>query len=166
MSFKQTLEKIENSPQFQDFKINHPNAELVAGFFILDFFSNDNKQTLDYKDQEKIFTFNLTQKDEIFTKEDELIKNTTHPPLTKINPETKIEVEELKGLAGTQALDNGISAKFHKIIAVLQKHQDKQIWNLTCMLEGLIILNILIDSQTGEIIKFDRKSMMDMIKKK
>ena len=34
------------------------------------------------------------------------------------------------------------------------------------MLEHLIILNILVDANTGEIIKFERKSMMDLIKKR
>jgi len=34
------------------------------------------------------------------------------------------------------------------------------------MLEGLIILHIMIDSETGEVIKFERKSMMDLIRKK
>jgi hypothetical protein len=49
---------------------------------------------------------------------------------------------------------------------VLQKHEGKQIWNITGMLDGLIILHILINADTGEIDKFERKSMMDLIKKK
>ena len=57
----------------------------------------------------------------------------------------------------------------HKIIAVLQIHEhegeERQIWNLTCMLEGLQILHILVDSDSGDIIKFEKKSMMDFIKK-
>ena len=49
MSFADTLEKIESSDLFKNFKEQNPDAELVAGFFILDFLSNDTKQTLDYK---------------------------------------------------------------------------------------------------------------------
>ena len=166
MSFADTLEKIESSDLFKNFKEQNPDAELVAGFFILDFLSNDTKQTLDYKIDSKVFTFTLHNSGDITFKEDKLMDIPGKPKLSEIKPELEIEVEDLKGIAGMQALENGISSKFHKIIAILQIHEDKQVWNLTCMLDGLIILHILIDSSTGEIIKFERKSMMDMIRKK
>lgn len=171
MNFKETFEKVQESKIFKDFIEKNPKAELCAGFFIIDLLSNDNKKAIDYKiqDKAKIFTFDVRGED-VLMKEDKLITDTDHPPLSKINPDIKVEVEELKSIAGVKALDNGISAKFSKIIAVLQNlkkdEENKQIWNLTCMLEGLIILNILIDANTSEIIKFERRSMMDMIKKK
>ncbi|MFH1358985.1 MAG: hypothetical protein ABIH37_03800 [archaeon] len=173
MNFKETLEKVESSNAFINFKSEHPNAELCAGFFILDFLSNDNKQSVDYKNNENIFTFDINKIGEIFIKQDRLLDESTRPKLKKINPEIKVEVDELKSIVGINILDNGISAKLHKIIAVLQNYksditndEDKVVWNLTCMLEQLIILNIIIDAETGKILKFERKSMMDMIKKK
>jgi len=169
MNFHQTLEKVEQSKVFQDLRQKNSDIELVAGFFILDFLSNDNKNSLDYKvpDTDKIYTFDVKAED-VLIKEDKLItdETNTHPKLSKIDPDIKVEVDEIKSIAGTEALDRGISAKFNKIIAVLQNYEDKEIWNLTCMLDQLIILNILIDTKTGKIIKFERKSMMDMIKKK
>jgi len=169
MTFKQTLQKIESSKVFQQFKEQYPQAELCAGFFILDFLSNDKKKTLDYKINQKIFTFDLKGED-IIMKEDKLIEDSTRPPLEKIEPNTEIELDELRKIAETEASKNNISANLHKIIAVLQKYkhndEDKQVWNLTCMLENLIVLNILINAQTGEILKFERKSMMDFIKKR
>ncbi len=168
MSLNQTLQKIESSTIFQNFKQQYPDAQFIAGFFILDFLSNDNKNSLDYKTDSKIFTFNLYPNNDITIQEDKLIDIPNTPKLTSIKniPEIKIELNDLKGIAGTSALDNGVSAKFHKIIAVFQNHENKLVWNLTCMLEQLIILHILIDPETGEIIKFERKSMMDMVKKK
>ena len=168
MTFKETLEKIDASEIFQKFKIEHPNAELCAGFFIIDYMSNDSKSSLDYLEGEKVFTFDInTSGDEnkIFMKEDKLLDIPNTPKLTKIEPRAKVELDELKSIAGTRALDEGIAAKFQKIIAVLQIHEGKQVWNLTCMLEDLVILHVLIDSETGEIIKFERKSFMDFIKK-
>jgi len=166
-TFIQTYQKIIDSTAFQTFQKDHPDAELVAGFFILDFLDETaNQRALDFKDKEQIFTFSLNQQNEITLKEDKLIETTTHPQLTKIQPETKVELNELKSIVGTKALDEGVKDKFQKIIAVLQKHGDKQIWNLTCMLENMVILNILIDCNTEEIIKFDKKNMMDFIKQK
>lgn len=165
MNFKETLEIIEVSEEYKSFRTNHPNAEICAGFFILDYLSNDSKDSIDYKDKDKIFTFNIIN-NEIKMYEDELMDLPNTPKLTAIIPETKIEIDELKAIAQDKAHDEGIGSKFNKIIAVLQNHEGAQIWNLTCMLDQLIILHILIDCNSGEIIKFQRKSFMDMIKTK
>jgi hypothetical protein len=170
MPFQDTYNQITESEVFKKFIQENPEAELCAGFFILDFISNDSKNSLDYKSWDKIFTFDL--KDDGFVKltEDKLIDSPNSPQLLNLIPKVTTEVEELKGLAGIEALDRGISAKFNKIIAVLQRqskdNKEIQLWNLTCMLDGLIILNIQINADTGEIIKFERKSMMDLIRKK
>ncbi len=166
MQFQETYEIITNSNIFKKFQQENPKAELVAGFFILDFLSNDTKKSLDYKIGNKIFTFLLNLKNEITLTEDKLIEKPGLPELTKISPNIKLDLDEIPSLAEKSATENNITAKFQKIIAVLQNHENQQIWNLTCMLDGLIILNILINSDTGKIIKFERKSMTDFIKKK
>jgi len=167
MTFQQIHSTIESSAVFKKLKQENQNIELVAGFFVLDFISNDEKKTLDYKipQTDKIFTFELDKNNEVIMKQDKLINDPNLPKLQEIQPYTKIEVEELRAIAEKQALENNIKSRFHKIIAVLQIHDNQQVWNLTCMLEGLIILNILVSCETGNIIKFDRKSMMDFIKK-
>jgi len=164
MSFNTLLQKIQESKEFQNFKQQNPEAQLVAGFFILDFLSNDNKETLDYKVNQDIFTFTLKD-NQIQINKDKLINNEKSPQLTKLNPIIQIDTQELKNIVQTQAQNNNIQAKLNKIIAVLQTYNQKQIWNLTCMLDQLIILNIHIDSNTKEITKFERKSMMDLIKR-
>ncbi len=174
MSFIETLQRIESSDLFKNFKEKHQDARLCAGFFILDFLSNDNKNSLDYKTGEKIFTFSINRKNEITIQEDRFLEFPETPKLTPIDIPSilGVELEELKGISEVKALDNGISAKFHKIIAVLQNKDEpgikeqKLIWNLTCMLDHLIILHILIDAQTNQILKFERKSMMDLVRKK
>jgi|TARA_B100001971_G_C18135416_1_gene507302 hypothetical protein len=171
MNFKPLLQKIESSEAFKNFKTQYPEAELCAGFFIIDYMANDSKQTLDYKINNKVFTLSLDNNEEIVIQEDKLIDIPGRPKLSKINnpEEINTDLDELKGIVGTKALDQGISNKFHKIIAVLQSNpnnQEEKIWNLTCMLEGLAILHVIINPTSGEITKFEKKSMMDMIKRK
>lgn len=168
MNFKETLEKVESSEEYKSFKTNHPNAQLCAGFFIQDFLSNDSKDSIDYKEDDKIFTFNIIE-DQIKMYEDKLMDLPNTPKLQPLlKNSTTIEVDQLKSIAQDKAHEEGIGAKFNKIIAVLQTHEEneskKQIWNLTCMLDQLIILHILIDCETEEIIKFQRKSFMDLVK--
>jgi len=171
-TFQETHEIVKNSAVFKKFIKENPSAELVAGFFILDFLSNDNKDSIDYKlseiDSNKIYTFELDKNKEVVMKQDKLIETeiSKHPKLNQIKSEVKIDLEEIKDMAEKKAKENKINAKFHKIIAVLQNHENQLIWNLTCMLDQLIILHILINSDTGEIIKFERKSMMDFIRKR
>ena len=173
MSFKETLEKIEGSKIYKDFMAQNPKAELCAGFFILDFIGNDNKFSLDYKLGDKIFTFNLNF-DNITIQEDKLMdippkENNQFPQIfEKINL-PNIELKELKTYAELKAIDNKIKSKFQKIIAILQtyrgpenKNKKLQVWNLTCILDGLIILHIIINSKTGKVIKFEKKSLVDM----
>lgn len=176
ITFQETYEIIKNSIVFKKFIQENPDAELVAGFFIIDFLSNDNKETLDYKlpegKSDKIYTFELTKNKEVIMRQDKLMETDTpnQQKLTQIKSEVKVDLNEIKEIAEKKAQENKITAKFHKIIAVLQNYEidneNKTIWNLTCMLDQLIILHILINSDTGEIIKFERKSMMDFIRKK
>jgi hypothetical protein len=170
-TFQETYKIVTSSVVFKKFIQENPDAELIAGFFIVDFLSNDNKETLDYKLPEgksgKIYTFELTRNKEVIMRQDKLITSDipNQPKLTQIKSEVKVDLNEIKEIAEKKAEENKITAKFHKIIAVLQNHENQLIWNLTCMLDQLIILHILINSETREIIKFERKSMMDFIKK-
>lgn len=170
-TFKETYKTITESKDFQEFKKEHPNSKLCAGFFILDFLSNDTKKSLDYLSENsgKIFTFDLADDGFIKFKEDKLVGLSDSNPL-KLTPlqqlPPKIEVDELKSIVGTKKLEQGISSPLHKIIAVLQNHEDKLTWNLTCILDQLIIIHVLVNAETGEIIKFERKNMTDFIKKK
>ncbi len=171
MNFKQTLEKIESSEIFKLFKSKNPDAEFCAGFFMIDIETVIDK-TLDYKLRDKIFTFTIDDNGNIIMNEDNLINIETGPKLTKIISEPKIEINELKGIVGIEALEQGINEKFQKIIAVLQNYKDKNneqeklIWNLTCILDKLIILHALIDAETGIIIKFEKKDITDIMKLK
>ena len=175
MNFKDIYDIIESSQVFMNFKSNYPNAILCAGFFVIDITNDSITKTLDYLIGEKVFTFSLNEYNEITIQEDKLQDTTEsldRPKLSKIQPHTNVELEDLKGIVGIEALDNGIKAKFQKIIAVMQNYTGKetnnevrQVWNLTCILDDLIILHILIDSNNKEIIKFERKNIMDWVKK-
>jgi hypothetical protein len=166
MNFSSTLQLIESSKEFKDFIKQNPKAELVAGFFILDFQSNNNQQSLDYKILDKIFTFSLNENNKITLTEDELIKIPNPQPLNSINKQIKTETNELRAIAEIKAVDSNIKSKFEKIIAVLQNHRDNCVWHLTCMLEGFVILDVLIDADTGKVLKFEKRNLMEFMKKK
>lgn len=164
MNFSSTLEAIEKSKEFKEFEKEHKDAYLCAGFFILDFEQNINQQQLDYSLKDgKIFTFVLSE-NEIAVNEAETIEGKKQKML-ELSKEIKVDLENLKEIAEKRMEKEGIRTKINKIIAILQVNEDKQIWNLTCMTEGLGILQVHIDSSSGEILKFEKRSLFDFVKK-
>lgn len=167
MSFQNTLSTIQSSAVFKKFIKENPKAELIAGFFVLDFISNNEKKILDYKvpQGDKIFTFELDRNNEVVITRDKLIIDPKFPELKKISPNIKIDIDEIPSIAEEIASDYGIKKKFQKIIAILQIYNNRQIWNLTCILDNFVILDILVNAKTGQIIKFNRKTMADFVRK-
>ncbi|MEN9626588.1 MAG: hypothetical protein RL557_916 [archaeon] len=172
MSFNELVQTIESSDVFKDFQQKHPDATLCAGFFIIDMVGNDNKQAIDYKNDTSIFSFSVDDLGNITVQEDELIQVAGRPQLKPLEKKITIDHDQMIIIAKKALADNKIIPKLQKIIAVVQRHVGKesedneiQIWNLTCMLEGLGIINMLVDSDSAVILKFEKKSVMDFMKK-
>jgi len=163
ISFTSTLKKIESSDAFKNFKEKNPSAYLCAGFFVLDYEQGKNQQQLDYSlENKRIFTFNLNE--ELTIKEAETIEG-KREKLPEMEKEIKIDLDKIKKIVEKNMQEKKINKKIDRIIAILQKHNDKQIWNLNCMLKGLGILQVHIDCITGEILKFEKKNLFDFVKK-
>ena len=163
MNFSQTIKQIEKSPAFANFKKQYEDAYLCAGFFVLDYESSDEQcqQQLDYSLKDgTIFTFILNS--EITIKKAETIKKEKLPELNK---KIKVDLDDVEKILGDELQNKKIKNKINKIIAVLQNYQGKQIWNLNCILAGMEILQMHINSETGEILKSEKRSMFDFIKK-
>jgi len=159
MNFKPLLKEIEQSESFKQFKEQHSDAELVAGFFILDFKDKREESTIDYKAGDKIFTFTISNEGLFSVKEDDILDKTKS--LNKLNPEITIDAVDLKAKVEKALKDNEVSGNLEKIIAVLQEMDGKTVWNLTCMVEGMKIVLIHIDAISGEVIKCEKRSLFD-----
>jgi len=172
-TFASALEKIENSKAFKNFKKENPEAELCAGFFVLDFESEqgkNNQQQLDYcLPDSRIFTFILnTETSEITMKEAEKIQGQEKKKLEKLNPKKiKTDLPDIEAILTAKMSQDKIDKKLNKIIAILHKSSElnKEIWNLNCMLAGFEILQAWIDTENGSILKFEKRSMFDFIKR-
>ena len=167
MSFNTLVTQIESSKEFSDFKQKHPHAELCAGFFVVDLAGDDNKSAIDYKENETIFSFSFHE-GKIVIEEDELISVPGRPALKKIEGNVNTDIKDIQTIALSALIQNKIVSKLQKIIAVLQRHtvkdnEEKQIWHLTCMLEGMGIVSIIVDSENGNVIHFEKKNVMDFM---
>ncbi len=181
-AFQSTLEQIEKSPAFANFKKQNPDAKLCAGFFVINLESGElqgatnetTQKQLDYcLPDNKIFTFIINQAtNEITIKEAETLEQTKEQkedeskklqPLNKQN--IKIDLDDILLILKSEFQVRGISKKLNKIIAILQNYENREIWNLTCMLAGFEMIQIHINSESGDILKFEKKNMFEFIKK-
>jgi len=164
-SFFFSFEEIEESKAFKNFKQKNPDVELCAGFFVISVSEEEKEQKqLDYcLKNGKIFTFVINH--EVQMIETKQIEG-QNQKLEKINREKiKTDLDDVEKILEEKFKENNISKKIQKIIAVLQNHEGGVIWNLNCMLEGMEILQIWINAETGDIRKFEKKNMFDFIKK-
>lgn len=165
MTFASLYKRITESEAFKMFSRENPDSEMVIGFFILNLESGTSQEQLDFKTKDKIFSFSVNQDDEIIVNQEELVESFEDKKLQKISPEIKVDLEDLKNIVQNKLNEEKIQNKLEKIIAILQINEKEEVWNLTCILYGLAIIHILVNPQSGEITKFERKSMSDFVKR-
>lgn len=151
-------EKLHASEVFQEYKKTHPDAYFFAGFFTLDLETKNNQYELDYSDEKgSIMTFSLSP--EIKPKPAEPINNAIPKP---IKAALKIDIDDIEEIAIKEGEKKKM--KISKIMAILQNHEGRVIWSLTCM-QAMNILKIKLDSATGEIMQSESVNMLDFVKR-
>ena len=159
-SIDSLLKKLKESKEFKKYKEKNPSAYLCVGFFVLDFQSGHDSYQFDYCFNNQIETFFIEpETNEIKSKPAEPQEGKMPG---KISENVKIDLKKIREIAENYAEKNDL--KLTKIIAILQIHEGRQIWNLTCI-SGFKMLRLYIDSESGEILKTDTASMFDFIKK-
>lgn len=166
------VEKLEKTKQFQEFKEKNPTAYLCAFFAILDFEQNTeqknqqqktedkNSYQLDYYLEDgKIATFNLITNQMIIAEQP--IKKKLEP----ISKTSNIDTEQFKGIVEDEMKNRIITENIKKIIATFQKIENSSTWNLQCFLENLNVLNVHLDDKNSSILKMQKYSILDIIKK-
>jgi len=152
--------RVEESKEFKDFRKKNKKAYLAAGFFVLDFEGGKNMHQIDYAlPNGKIATFILDEGVKFKISEQAIKKK-----LPEIKPDVNTDLEALKGIVEDEMKNRTVTESIKKIIAVLHILDDKPVWNLQCILDGLGMLNVHVDD-SGNVLKFEKHSLMEMIKK-
>ena len=161
MKLSHYQKRVEESKEFKEFKKKNKKAYLAAGFFVLDFESGKNMHQIDYAlPNGKIATFILDEGVKLKISEQAIKK-----PLPEIKTEVNTDLEALKGIVEDEMKNRTVTESIKKIIAVLHVLDDKPIWNLQCILDGLSLLNVHVDDQDKSVLKFEKHSLLEMIKK-
>jgi len=161
MKFEHYLKKLHESKEFKNFKSKHKKSYLCAGFFVLDYETGKNMHQLDYyMPNNKVATFILEEGVKSKISEQALKKK-----LPEIKGEIKTDLDALKGIVEDEMKNRTVTENVKKIIAILHILDGKLVWNLQCILGGLNMLNVHVDDSDKTVLKFEKHSLMDMVKK-
>ena len=163
MKFSHYKKKLETSREFKDFKKKNPKSYLCAGFFILDYEAGKHSNQLDYMvSNRKVATFNLDSGVKMKLSE---LPAKASKKLQKIEGEAELDLEKLKGIVQDEMTNRMVTEDVKKIIAVLQVLDNELVWNLNCILGGMNVLQVHIGDKDGSILKFEKHSILDFIRK-
>ncbi len=163
MKIKPYVQKLESSKEYKDFRAKHPKSYVTAGFFILDFESGKNVHQIDLyiPKEKKVAAFTLDHGVSL------QLLDMLHVPKApeKLDIDTKTDLDALKGILADEMHNRGMSDQIQKIIAVIQNVNGKRIWSLNCVLSGMQILNSHVEDDTQTVLRIDKTTLMDIMKK-
>ena len=156
------VEKLNSSDAFREFKEKYPASFMIAGFFVLDLEVGQNVHQLDYyvPSEKKIAAFSLDKHVTV-----QLLEMIGNKKPEELDIKTKIDLDALQGILEDEMKNRNMTEEIKKIIAVLQTVDGKKVWNLNCVLSGMEILKAHIDDDSKTVLKMEKISLMDIMKK-
>ena len=61
--------------------------------------------------------------------------------------------------------NRSITQSIKKMIAVIQNRDGKKVWNVNCVLSGMDILKVHVDDASETILKMEKASLLDYMKR-
>ncbi len=169
MKISDLFSRLEKSKAFRDFKKSKETkkAFFCTGFFILNFKQAIFEYSLDFRNEKELFAFKIPidENEGIILTQDKLLENPKPMPRVdeaqakNVNP----DIEDLKDIVEKEMAKNKITSPLDEIIAVLQNSDESKqlVWHLTCIVAGFTILNVIIDAKSGDLLKFEKKNLLD-----
>ncbi len=163
MKIQPYVQKLENSVKYKDFKKEYSDSFIVAGFFVLDYETGVNIHQIDYyvPSKKKVAAFNLDGEVEVRLLD--MMQKEKVPE--KLDLKTKIDLDALKGILEDEMKNRNITENVKKCVAVIQTLNGKKLWVLNCVLSGMEILKAHVDDDSRMVLKMEKASMLDYIKK-
>ncbi|MBU1198544.1 MAG: hypothetical protein KKF46_02475 [Nanoarchaeota archaeon] len=164
MILKDAVKKVEESKVFKAFIKEHSDYYLVHCFTMFDEGERKHKWELGYYSQktDKMVVFetdpkvNMKPEEEAFKKEGTVKK--LEISKVKISPSSALEIS-------TGLVKNKYPAQLITKRIVILQNLDKQVYNITLISANFSILNIRIDSSTGEVLQDNIQNIMSLGKR-
>lgn len=163
MKIQPYIQKLEASEKYKKFIKENSESFIVAGFFVLDYETGTNIHQIDYyvPSKRQVAAFNLDGEVEVRLLD--MMHKEKRPE--KLDIKTKVDLDALKGILEDEMKNRNITETIKKCVAVIQMVDGKKLWVLNCVLSGMEILKAHVDDESRIVLKMEKASMMDYIKK-
>lgn len=163
MKIQPYVQKLQNSEKYKKFIKQYSESFVIAGFFVLDYETGVNIHQIDYyvPSKRQVAAFNLDGEVEVRLLD--MMHKDKKPE--KLDLKTKIDLDALKGILEDEMKNRSITETIKKCVAVIQMVEGKKLWVLNCVLSGMEILKAHVDDDTRSVLKMEKSSMLDYIKK-
>lgn len=153
MKIKQLLKKLQESPEFKEWKKENKDAYLTYLFVMLEADKKQFKIGYSQGEENMVTSFDLTGKIEIEPPAKAFREEKTKIPELNLD-KVKLDYEEVLDLATKHQKEKYAKEIPLKMILILQHLDLGQVWNVTFLMQSFKTLNMKIDASTGKI-KFE-----------
>jgi hypothetical protein len=163
MKIQPYVQKLQASEKYKKFINEHKESFVVAGFFVLDYETGMNVHQIDYyvPSKKQVAAFNLDGEVEVRLLD--MMHKEKVPE--KLDLRTKVDLDAIKGILEDEMKNRNITESIKKCVAVIQMVDGKKLWVLNCVLSGMEILKAHVDDESRTVLKMERASMLDYVKK-
>jgi hypothetical protein len=162
MKIQPYVNKLNTSAEYKTFAKKNNDAFMVAAFFVIDLENGKNSHVIDYyvPSKKKIAAFTLDNQITM-----QMMDLVTKKVPEKLDLKMNIDLDSLQGILEDEMKNRNITDELKKIIAVVQTVDGRKIWNLNCMLSGMGILNAHVEDNSRSVLRMEKKSFMDIVRK-
>lgn len=162
MKIQPYINKLQSSPVFKEFQQKNTDAFLVAGFFVIDFESGKNLHQIDYyvPSKRKFAAFTLDNKIVL-----QVLNTMDKKAPRQLDMKSNIDLDSLQGIIQDEMKNRSITQSIKKMIAVLQNIEGRKVWNVNCVLSGMDLLKVHVEDESETILKMEKSSLLDYIKR-
>ncbi len=162
MKIQPYIKKLNSSTEFKNFKEKFKDSFLMAGFFVIDFETNKNLHQVDYyvPSKKRIAAFTLDAQIHM-----QLLESISKKKPEKLEIKNTTDLDALHGILQDEMRNRNMSEEIKKLIAVIQNIDGKKVWNISCVLSGMEILKAHIEDETQSVLKMEKISASEIIKK-
>ncbi|MBW2965623.1 hypothetical protein KY342_00800 [Candidatus Woesearchaeota archaeon] len=162
--FKEALKILEESNEFKKWKKKNPSTYLSHGFLIIE--STDYNWKIGYYDKkkDKLTSFDVGKKITIEPEED-VFKKEKSKDVKKLDlDKVKLDLSEAVAISKQLQEEEYSTENPTKIIAILQKIDAGQVWNITYLTQNFNTLNFKIKTETGRVLEKKLTGLMEFKK--
>ncbi len=159
-TFREALTRLEKSEEFKEWQKEHPHAALAHFFTLITGNNKHGPWDIGYYhvEEDKLTVFSMKEKIEVRPSLEVFKKGGEVEELEL--EKVKLSLAEAEKKLADYLEEEKFGGKLLHGMAILQKLDRKNIWNISRFSSTLLVFNVKVDAENGEILSKEKESFM------